>query len=232
MAPRSGSELLSAGAAFGIVPYGLETRAAAAAGERIPARRRRHRRHDLTRRRRLGRGRGASEKRISSASARSRGPTTGAPTGCSSSASRRQKPTALVPGAHLRLPGTTVGSDGWVTSAALSPTLDRTVALALLRGGHARLGETLTVHDLDQHRAATIVSRAFLRSGRQAHPWLTRSRSLAAQSGLVAGGHVYHRRPAALGAAAAHAGAPAARGEIAENRQRAQDRRLADAGRR
>ena len=67
----------------------------------------------------------------------------------------------LVPGAHLRLPDTTIGSDGWVTSAASSPTLDRTIALALLRGGHVRLGETLTVHDLDRQGPATVVSSAF-----------------------------------------------------------------------
>jgi sarcosine oxidase, subunit alpha len=69
--------------------------------------------------------------------------------------------TVLVPGAHLRLADTTIGSDGWVTSAASSPTLDRTIALALLRGGHARLGETLTVHDLDRQGPATVVSSAF-----------------------------------------------------------------------
>ena len=52
----------------------------------------------------------------------------------------------LVPGAHLRLPGTTEGSDGWVTSASHSPALGKTIALALLRGGRARVGEKLAVH--------------------------------------------------------------------------------------
>jgi sarcosine oxidase subunit alpha len=68
----------------------------------------------------------------------------------------------LVPGAHLRLPGTTEGSDGWVTSASHSPALGKTIALALLHGGRARVGEKLTVHDLDRSCAATIVSPTFL----------------------------------------------------------------------
>ena len=68
----------------------------------------------------------------------------------------------LVPGAHLRLPGTTEGSDGWVTSASHSPALGKTIALALLRGGRARVGEKLAVHDLDRSCDATIVSPTFL----------------------------------------------------------------------
>ena len=68
----------------------------------------------------------------------------------------------LVPGAQLRLPGTTEGSDGWVTSASHSPALGKTIALALLRGGRARTGEKLTVHDLERTSAATIVSPTFL----------------------------------------------------------------------
>jgi len=68
---------------------------------------------------------------------------------------------ALVAGAHLRLPGTTEGSDGWVTSAAHSPTLERPIALALLRGGRARLGQALAVHDLGRQGKADVVSPAF-----------------------------------------------------------------------
>jgi sarcosine oxidase subunit alpha len=68
----------------------------------------------------------------------------------------------LVPGAHLRLPGTTEGSDGWVTSAFHSPALGKKIALALLRGGRARVGEKLVVHDLEKASAATIVSPTFL----------------------------------------------------------------------
>ena len=76
----------------------------------------------------------------------------------------------LVAGAHLRLPGTSEGSDGWVTSAGVSPALGRPIALALLRGGRARLGETITVHDLDRQCAATVVKPAFYDpEGRRVH---------------------------------------------------------------
>jgi len=68
----------------------------------------------------------------------------------------------LVPGAHLRLPGTTAGSDGWVTSASHSPAIGKPIALAMLRGGRVRLGEKVAVHDLDAKGEATIVSPTFL----------------------------------------------------------------------
>ncbi|MGB5132741.1 MAG: sarcosine oxidase subunit alpha family protein [Steroidobacteraceae bacterium] len=67
----------------------------------------------------------------------------------------------LVAGAHLRLPGTREGSDGWVTSAATSPALGRPIALALLRGGRDCLGETVAVHDLDRRCSATVVTTPF-----------------------------------------------------------------------
>ena len=67
----------------------------------------------------------------------------------------------LVAGAHLRLPGTREGSDGWVTSAAVSPALGRPIALALLRGGRSRLGETVFAHDLDRRCRATVVTTPF-----------------------------------------------------------------------
>jgi sarcosine oxidase subunit alpha len=69
---------------------------------------------------------------------------------------------ALVAGAHLRLPGTTEGSDGWVTSAAHSPALGKAIALALLRGGRARHGERVAVHDLDRKCEALVVPMTFL----------------------------------------------------------------------
>jgi len=68
----------------------------------------------------------------------------------------------LVPGAHLRLSGTTEGSDGWVTSASHSPALGKPIGLALLRGGRARLGERIAVHDLGKTCEATIVPQTFL----------------------------------------------------------------------
>ncbi len=67
----------------------------------------------------------------------------------------------LVPGAHLRLVGTLEGSDGWVTSAAMSPALGRPIALALLRGGRRWQGERLTVHDLDRQCPAIVVDPRF-----------------------------------------------------------------------
>src|SRR5581483_5174221 len=48
----------------------------------------------------------------------------------------------LAPGAHLAQPGVQA-SEGYVTSAGVSPTLGRPVAMAMVKGGRARLGETL-----------------------------------------------------------------------------------------
>jgi sarcosine oxidase subunit alpha len=69
--------------------------------------------------------------------------------------------TVLVAGAHLRLAGTQQGSDGWITSAGLSPALDKPIALAMLRGGRARIGEKITVHDLGNTGAAHVVEPDF-----------------------------------------------------------------------
>jgi sarcosine oxidase subunit alpha len=68
----------------------------------------------------------------------------------------------LVAGAHLRVAGTTEGSDGWVTSASHSPALGKPIALALLRGGRARIGERVAVHDLGRSGEALVVPTAFL----------------------------------------------------------------------
>ena len=96
----------------------------------------------------------------------------------------------LVAGAHLRLKGTRLGSDGWVTSAAMSPTLGRPIALAMLRGGRARLGESVTVHDLGREAAATVVSRrSTIR--RASASMVERVRALLAASALPAGARVY-----------------------------------------
>ncbi len=53
-------------------------------------------------------------------------------------------------GAHLLSPGAkadVVNDEGYVTSAAWSPTLDHSIALALLRNGPKRHGERIIVHD-------------------------------------------------------------------------------------
>jgi sarcosine oxidase subunit alpha len=76
----------------------------------------------------------------------------------------------LAAGAHLRFARTAEGSDGFVTSAAESPTLGRPIALALLRGGRAHIGQHVAVHDLDRKMSATIVAPAFYDpEGRRLH---------------------------------------------------------------
>lgn len=71
---------------------------------------------------------------------------------------------AMRPGAHLLLgagrapPALT---DGWVTSACFSPTLERHIALGVLRGGRDRLGELVTVCDEDDRCEARVVSPVF-----------------------------------------------------------------------
>src|SRR4029077_12488390 len=79
-------------------------------------------------------------------------------------------PQILVAGAHLRLRETSAGSDGWVTSAAHSPILGKRIALAMLRGGHGRVGETITVHDLDRSARARVTTTTFYDAeGRRLH---------------------------------------------------------------
>ncbi|HEY3887193.1 MAG TPA: glycine cleavage T C-terminal barrel domain-containing protein, partial [Caulobacteraceae bacterium] len=51
---------------------------------------------------------------------------------------------AMAVGAHLVRPGGR-DSEGFVTSAGWSPALGRPVALAMLKGGRGRLGETLSL---------------------------------------------------------------------------------------
>jgi sarcosine oxidase subunit alpha len=68
------------------------------------------------------------------------------------------------PGGHLLIgagrqpPALT---DGWVTSACYSPTLDRYIALGVLRGGSERLGEVVTVCDEDRRISVKVVPRMF-----------------------------------------------------------------------
>ncbi|TQF76533.1 sarcosine oxidase subunit alpha, partial [Elioraea sp. Yellowstone] len=57
---------------------------------------------------------------------------------------------AIRAGAHLLAPGvaaTVANDEGYVTSACFSPTLGHPIALALLRRGPARIGETVRVYD-------------------------------------------------------------------------------------
>lgn len=68
----------------------------------------------------------------------------------------------FVAGAHL-VTGTASQrrSEGFVTSAALSPTLGRHIGLGLLERGHARTGETVTVFDAGRLVRAKVVSPTF-----------------------------------------------------------------------
>ncbi len=50
-----------------------------------------------------------------------------------------------------------IGSDGWITSSAWSPTIDAPVALAMVNGGAGRIGETVRIWDLGQWREGRIV---------------------------------------------------------------------------
>jgi sarcosine oxidase subunit alpha len=67
----------------------------------------------------------------------------------------------LTAGVHLRLEGTREGSDGWVTSAAFSPTLGKRIALGVLRGGRSRLGQPVTLFDFDRTGRARVVTTPF-----------------------------------------------------------------------
>jgi len=68
------------------------------------------------------------------------------------------------PGGHLLLGADRqppARTDGWVTSACHSPTLDRRIALGVLRGGRDRLGETVTVCDEERRFNVKVVSPVF-----------------------------------------------------------------------
>lgn len=64
---------------------------------------------------------------------------------------------ALSVGAHLRGRGAQSGSEGYVTSSGSSPTLGHGVALAMVRGGRARMGEELSVLSDKGPRTARII---------------------------------------------------------------------------
>ncbi|ARW15930.1 sarcosine oxidase subunit alpha family protein [Komagataeibacter europaeus] len=73
----------------------------------------------------------------------------------------------LVAGSHLLPRGvaaTGAHDEGWISSAAWSPTLDGWIALGFLSNGPARHGETVMVHNLlaDSVVAATVGSPVFL----------------------------------------------------------------------
>ena len=53
------------------------------------------------------------------------------------------------------------GSIGHVTSSYYSPALERSIALALVAGGRARMGQTLSVPDSDGEVPVTVSSPVF-----------------------------------------------------------------------
>ena len=55
--------------------------------------------------------------------------------------------THLPVGSHLRLPGSTEPTDGWITSAGLLSTDSKPVAMAMLRAGRAQMDKSVSVHD-------------------------------------------------------------------------------------
>jgi sarcosine oxidase subunit alpha len=65
----------------------------------------------------------------------------------------------MPPGAHLVRRGGG-GSEGYVTSAGWSPILRRPVALAMVKAGRARLGETLELAGEGAPRSVRVVERA------------------------------------------------------------------------
>jgi sarcosine oxidase subunit alpha len=75
-------------------------------------------------------------------------------------------------GGHVLKPGEAppARSQGWVTSAAWSPTLGRPHALAMIEAGRARIGEEVQVLDLGTcHRARIVAPCAFDPSGARMH---------------------------------------------------------------
>ena len=54
---------------------------------------------------------------------------------------------ALPVGSHLRLPGSTEPTDGWITSAGLLSTDGKPVGMAMLRAGRAQMNKAVSVYD-------------------------------------------------------------------------------------
>jgi len=68
----------------------------------------------------------------------------------------------VLAGAHF-VTGGAAGrrSEGFVTSACISPTLGKTIGLGLLEGGAERLGETIQLYDDEKIVSARIVDSCF-----------------------------------------------------------------------
>ena len=55
--------------------------------------------------------------------------------------------TVLPVGSHLRLSGSDVPTDGWITSGGLSSIDQMPIALAVLRAGRSQMNQVVSVHD-------------------------------------------------------------------------------------
>lgn len=63
--------------------------------------------------------------------------------------------------------GTPAATQGWITSAAYSPSLQRHIALGMLRAGREQLGQTVQVYDAGEIYPVKIVSPCFVDSANQ-----------------------------------------------------------------
>jgi sarcosine oxidase, subunit alpha len=69
--------------------------------------------------------------------------------------------TAIVTGSHLRFDDSSEPTDGWVTSAGTAVLTGEPIALALLRGGRARIDSRVGVHDAGRESTARVVPPCF-----------------------------------------------------------------------
>lgn len=68
----------------------------------------------------------------------------------------------FVIGSHLRLETCSNATDGWITSAGISPVSGAPISLAMLRGGRTCVGSNVTVYDAgEQVLRARVVSLPF-----------------------------------------------------------------------
>ena len=69
---------------------------------------------------------------------------------------------SLITGAHLRAPGSREPTDGWITSSGTTGAAGEPIALALLRGGRARIGTDVDLYDAGiRTGSARVVSPPF-----------------------------------------------------------------------
>ena len=61
----------------------------------------------------------------------------------------------FVIGSHLRVKDSRETTDGWITSAGITVLTDEPIALAMLRGGRAKMGAEIDLYD-----AGAVVGRA------------------------------------------------------------------------